>query len=128
VTASRAIELALEGDARLTFFHVVDAEFLRTAATDPLQLGFSTLVKMAMSAMLGFCDQALRRGIRAEVILREGNTCSELRRIAEETRAELLVMGSPEPGSDRNVFGMYEFDIFIAELDSAGDQCSIQVR
>jgi nucleotide-binding universal stress UspA family protein len=128
-TVSRAIDLALEGDARLTLFHVVDAEFLGAAATDPLQLGFSTLVKMAVSAMLGFCDQAQRRGVIAsEAIVREGNICSELRRLAEETEAELLVMGSPRPGSDRNVFGMEEFDMFLAELEFAGDSSSIQVR
>jgi nucleotide-binding universal stress UspA family protein len=128
-TASRAIDLALEDDARLTFFHVVDAEFLGTAATDPLHLGSSTLVEMAMSAMLGFCEQAQRRGvITAEAALRKGNTCSELRRLAEETEAERLVIGSPRQGSDRNVFGMDELDIFLAGLSFAGDLYIIQGR
>jgi hypothetical protein len=63
-----------------------------------------------------------------DFILREGDTRRELRQLAVETDADLMVLGQPRPDSDRNLFGCAEFHQFIAELDFGGDLRTIQVR
>jgi nucleotide-binding universal stress UspA family protein len=45
-TVTHAIELALEGGARLTFLHVMDAEFLQHATVGPLSVVYSELMEM----------------------------------------------------------------------------------
>ncbi len=45
-TVSRAINLALEGNTRLTFLHVMDAEFLQYATIGPLSVVYNELVEM----------------------------------------------------------------------------------
>jgi nucleotide-binding universal stress UspA family protein len=127
-TVSSAIDLALETGARLTFFHVVDAEFLGYTSIGPLSIAYHELLEMAEFAMRVLCDWAQRRGVvQADCILREGNIRNELRRLAVETHAEVMVMGRPRRDSGRNVFSPNQFKAFIAELDLGGDLRTVQI-
>ncbi|MFQ5421914.1 MAG: universal stress protein, partial [Anaerolineae bacterium] len=62
-TVSKAIALALTHQARLTFFHVLDAEFLNYATIGPLSVIYQELAEMGKFAMLILCDRAKRRGV-----------------------------------------------------------------
>jgi nucleotide-binding universal stress UspA family protein len=118
-TVTRAIDLALEGQARLTFFYAVDAEFKGQAAVGvPLTSVYRALVQMAEFSMLILCDRAERRGVEeVDYIIREGNSRRQLLELASETRADTLVMGWPVRGPGRPTFKVTEFESFVTALE-----------
>jgi nucleotide-binding universal stress UspA family protein len=127
-TVTRAIELALESGARLTFFHVMDAEFLEHATIGPLSVVYHELVEMGTFAMLILCDRAQRRGVaQVDYIVREGNIRKQLHQFSIETRAKMMVMGRPTRSPGHNVFKIDEFETFVAELEQEGNLRIVQV-
>ena len=117
-TVHKAIDLALDYSARLTFLHVLDAEFLEYATIGPLSVVYRELNEMGTFTMLILSDRALRRGIKVvDYVLPEGNIQNELISYAHETRAQLMVMGRPTRSPGRNVFKIDEFDTFVRELE-----------
>jgi len=127
-TVTRAINLALESRARLTFLHVMDAEFLQHATVGPLSVVYSELVEMGKFTMLILCDRAQRRGVaEVDYIVREGNIRERLLQFAIETQAEVLVMGRPTRSPGRNVFKGEELETFRAKLEEEGQIRVVQV-
>jgi len=122
-TVSKAIDLALEMDARLVFFHVVDAEFLGSSGFgQPLGLIYSELTEMSEFMMLVLKDRAERRGVKqVDVVIREGNVRKQLRQAAIETHARVMVMGRPTRSPGSNVFKSGEFEEFVKELEEVGE-------
>ena len=124
-TVTHAINTALETQARLTFFHVMNAEFVQHATIGPLSVVYRELVEMGNFAMLILCDRARRRGVtEVDFIIQEGNIQNNLRLLVSETKADLLVIGSPTRSPGSNEFKPNELDAFIAELSEQG---SIQI-
>ncbi|MCO5190950.1 MAG: universal stress protein [Anaerolineae bacterium] len=120
-TVTRAIELALEEDARLTFLHVMDAEFLQYAIVGPLSVVYTELVEMGNFAMMILCDRAQRRGVKeVDYVVREGNIRKQLLQFAFATQAKVLVMGGPTRSPGTNVFEAEELVAFMAELERVG--------
>ncbi len=129
-TVTHAIDLALEYDARLTFFHVMDAEFLGYSLPTMVTLKgvYKQLNEMGEFAMLILCDRATRRGVsRVDYRVREGNVRDNLRQLANETRAEILVMGCPVRSPGSNVFKPAEFDQFVADIERDVDLRVVKV-
>jgi nucleotide-binding universal stress UspA family protein len=121
-TVTHAVDLALETGARLTFFRVMDAEFLEHATVGPLSVVYHELSEMATFALLILCDRAQRRGVvQADCIVREGNIQKQLYQFMSETHADVLVMGRPTRSPGRNVFKPAELDLFVAELEREQD-------
>lgn len=118
-TVTQAINLALESGARLTFFRVLDAEFLNHATIGPLSVVYRELRELGQFTMLILADRAQRRGVEeVECIVREGNVHKQLREFAIETHADVLVMGRPMRSPGSNTFKPAEFDAYVAELQS----------
>jgi nucleotide-binding universal stress UspA family protein len=127
-TVSRAINMTLETGARLTFFHVMDAEFLEYSTVGPLSVVYRELTEMGKFAMLILCDRAQRRGVsQVDYILREGNIRRNLIQFAIETHATVMVMGRPTRSPGSNVFKIGEFEAFVAELEREGNLRVVQV-
>jgi nucleotide-binding universal stress UspA family protein len=127
-TVTRAVDLALEHQAPLTFLHVIDAEFLEHATVAPLSVVYKELVEMARFAMLILCDRAQRRGVRAvDYIVMEGNIRKQLRQFAIDTQADLMIMGAPTPGPGKNVFKQEELKQFIREMEQESNLRIIQI-
>jgi nucleotide-binding universal stress UspA family protein len=121
-TVTRAIDLALEYDARLTFFYAVDVEFLsRTTARGPLSVVYRELIEMSEFTMLILKDRAERRGV-AQVgsIIREGDVRTQLLDLVREVRPDLLVLGWPLRGAGHPRFKPAELEAFVAELEREG--------
>jgi nucleotide-binding universal stress UspA family protein len=118
-TVTHAIDLALESNARLTFFYVSDAEFQAQAAIgSPLAVVYQELTQMAEFSMLILCDRAERRGVeQVGYLIREGNLRKQLLEFAAETRADMFVMGWPMRGPGRPIFTPAEFESFAVELE-----------
>jgi nucleotide-binding universal stress UspA family protein len=127
-TVSQAIDLALEHGARLTFVHILDAEFLEYATIGPLSVVYRELNEMATFSMLILVDRAHRRGVeQVDYVLPEGSIRDELIRYVNETHAEMMVMGRPTRSPGRNVFKFTEFDNFVTGLEREGNLTIIKV-
>jgi nucleotide-binding universal stress UspA family protein len=127
-TVTRAIDLALEYGARLTFLHILDAEFLEYATIGPLSVVYHELNEMGTFTMLILSDRAQRRGVeQVDYVLVEGNIRDGLIRYAYETKAEMMVVGRPIRSPSRNVFKTAEFDDFVSELEQEGNLTIIKV-
>lgn len=123
-TVIRAIDLALEYDARLTFFHILDAEFLGAASLTmtPVRSIYQQLHEMGEFTMLILCDRASRRGVaRVDYKVQEGSIKQLLRQMAIETHADIMVMGRPVRSPGSNVFTKQDFDDFIKSLETDTD-------
>lgn len=122
-TVTKAIDLALEMDARLVFFHIIDAEFLnRSMMGTHLKVVYKALYDMADFAMEILKDRAERRGVKdVKTILREGNIVKQLRQAAIETQAKLLVIGHPIRSPGSNVFQNSALLKFADELADVGE-------
>jgi len=128
-TVTRAIDLALTHRAKLTFLHVVDAEFLEYATIGPLSVVYAELVEMARFAMMILCDRARRRGVsQVDYLVREGNIRKQLLEFALETHAEALVIGRPVRSPGNNVFRAAEFDPFADQLEQKGQLKIVRVH
>ncbi len=120
-TVTKAIDLALEYGARLTFVHVMDADFLGYATIGPLSVVYRELGEMGNFMMLILQDRAVRRGVEeAGYVLLEGNIRKKLQGFVRETDAELLVMGVPVRSPGSNVFNREKIEEFAAILRSEG--------
>ena len=121
-TVTRAVDLALETGAKLTFFHAMDAEFLGQAAIGRTLSGiYSELHEMGKFAMLILVDRAQRRGVEnVDYIMREGNIRKQLRQIAIETKAEIMIVGRPTRSPTSNVFKVDEIEAFAEGLAREG--------
>jgi len=127
-TVTQAINLALEYEARLTFLHVLDAEFLEYATIGPLSVVYRELNEMGTFTMLILTDRAERRGVEhVDYVLPEGDIRDELIRYANETRAEMMVIGRPMRSPGRNVFKIAEFDDFVTELEQEANLKIVKV-
>jgi nucleotide-binding universal stress UspA family protein len=121
-TVTHAVDLALETGARLTFFRVMDAEFLDHATVGPLSVVYRELSEMAKFALLILCDRAQRRGVaQVDCIVREGNIRKQLRQFLSESPVDVLVMGRPTRSPGSNVFKPPELERFAAELEREQD-------
>lgn len=127
-TVSRAIQLALDAGARLTFLHVMDAEFLQYAMIGPLSVVYNELMEMGTFTMMILRDRAQRRGVaEVDYVVREGNIRKQLVQFAIATHADVLVVGYPTRSPGRNVFEADEVDAFMAELQREAQIQVIQV-
>jgi nucleotide-binding universal stress UspA family protein len=122
-TVTRAIDLAVEHDARLTFFYAVDVEFLaRTTVRGPLSVVYRELMEMSEFAMLILKDRAERRGVaRVDSIIREGDVRTGLLDLVRELRPDVLLLGWPLRGAGRPRFKPEEVKALVAELEREGN-------
>jgi nucleotide-binding universal stress UspA family protein len=127
-TVSRAIVLALESGARLTFLHILDAEFLKNAPGGPLSVVYQELAGMGEFAMQILVERAQRRGVKeVDYLVREGNIHKQLYQCALETEADTIVIGQPKPRQGRNVFRPKEYQDLITHLEGEANLRVIQV-
>jgi hypothetical protein len=117
------VDLALEHDARLTFFYAVDVEFLaRTTIRGPLSVVYRELTEMSEFTMLILKDRAERRGVaQVDSIIREGDVRTQLLGLVGEVRPDVTVLGWPLRGANRPRFKPAEFRAFVAELEREGN-------
>lgn len=125
-TVTRAIELALANDARLTFFRVMDAEFLEHATVAPLSVIYRELENMAEFAIRILCDRAERKGVKdVDCLVRAGNIQRQIQEFVAEQHIDLVVMGQPVRSPGSNVFKPAAFDDFVADLEK---EASVRVE
>ncbi len=118
-TISRAIDLALEYNAKLTFVHAINAEFLKssTPAMMPLKTVYKQLHDMGNFAMMMLMDRAERRGVsQTDYRVREGNVREQLLLAVQELRPDILVIGKPTSLLGESVFKEQPLKEFIDQI------------
>jgi nucleotide-binding universal stress UspA family protein len=131
-TVSKAIDLAIEHQARLTFVHVNNADFLMSAG--PTMTSLPKVKKQIHSlgefTMLVLCDRAQRRGVEnVDYILREGRILPQILETLSEQRPDILVIGRPFE-TEAGIFSLKESDVenFIREVEENLDITVIPVE
>ena len=103
--------------SKLTFFHVLTAEFVEHALVGPLSVIYHELRQISEFMMMILCDQAQQRGVGdVDYVFREGDLRKQVRRFVIETNADILVVGAPTRSPGRNIFSRAQIETFIAEL------------
>lgn len=96
-SVNRAIELACEENARLTFLYVLDVEFLKCTMVGHTDMVFEELDKMGEFMMIRLCEFANERGcVSADYVIRHGNIREEIQNYLLEVQPDLLVLGRPQ--------------------------------
>jgi nucleotide-binding universal stress UspA family protein len=127
-TVTRAIDLAVESGAKLTFFHAINVEFLEHATVGPPRLLYQELREMATFMMMILVDRAQRRGVaEVDFVLREGDLRQQMLQFVGETDAEIMVVGRPVPGPGSDAFAPAELEAFITQLEQVGNLRVIRV-
>jgi len=127
-TVTKAIDLALEYKARLTFLHIMDAEFMQHATAALLSVIYQELKGMGEFTMMILKDRAQRRGVQeVDYVIREGNVIKQIRHFAVETHAEMMVVGEPKNRPGRNIFKAHEFEAFMDQLEQEANLTIIRV-
>ncbi len=121
-TVTKAIDLALEHQARLTFVHVTNLDFLgpATPAMTPISAVEKQIKELSEFTMVVLCDRAQRRGVQdVDFIVRQrGEIFQQLSQILSETRPDLLVIGKPiRKSTDPTSLEPDELSIFIQEVE-----------
>ncbi len=119
-TVTKAIDLALEHKARLTFIGITQADFIMSAAPTMISLKsvYKQLRNLSEFTMLILCDRAQRRGVQeVDFTIREGDFLSELYAYLAQARPDLLVMGKPaETSAEVSGFSASEYQEFTEKV------------
>jgi hypothetical protein len=120
-TVTQAIDLALEYQARLTFVHVNNVDFLISAGPTLTSL---PIVKKQMQSLSKFtmdvlCDRAQRRGVEnVDYILLEGRILPQIYTLLSELLPGLFIVGRPvEATESPSPLKPIEIDTFIQEVE-----------
>ncbi|MCZ7574686.1 MAG: universal stress protein [Ardenticatenaceae bacterium] len=125
-TVATAIDLARTTGLTLHFLYVVNLDFLERTSSSRVQTISTEMEQMGDFILMS--AQATRHGVtHVECLIREGDIRKQLRRIARETHANVMVMGRPVRSPGSNVFKPGEFAAFVAELEHIGDLRVVQV-
>jgi len=129
---TKAIDLALEHQARLTFVHVTSADFLVSAT--PTMLSHQTTLKqlrdLSEFTMMVLVDRATRRGVQnVDYLIRNGQILEQLRVVISEFKPNMVVIGKPISTltADRST-DADELNDFIQDIESQPDITIIPVE
>jgi nucleotide-binding universal stress UspA family protein len=128
-SVNRAIELACENDARLTFLYVLDVEFLRFTTVGHTEMVFDELDKMGEFMMIRLCEFANESGcVDADYAIRHGKIRQEIMSFLFETRADLLVLGRPQDASEEEAPPAFEDEGIVRFADEITQRTGAKVE
>jgi nucleotide-binding universal stress UspA family protein len=115
-TQDAAIALAKERGDTLLFLYVVDLHFLdKTAGAGVVDVE-REMTKMGQFLLLMARERAAEQGVVAETTYRRGEVREELKNVAREEGASLIVLG--RPADAESVFQLAGLEAFAAEIEN----------
>ena len=97
-SVNRAIEMACEASARLTFLYILDVEFMKHTPMGRTDIMFEELDKMGEFMMMRLCEHANEHGcVSADYIIRHGKLREAIQEYLLEAQPDLLILGRPTP-------------------------------
>ena len=116
-TQDAAIALAIEEDKPLVFLYVLDTHFLdRTRRAVRPDVVRQEMARMGEFLLAMAQERAKVRGIQAEVRIRYGEVCDEVKAAVEEEGAQLVILGRPVGAECR--FQIPGLETFAAQIEA----------
>lgn len=112
-TQDYAIKIAKERDVDILFLYVSNVEFLRNVAPVKYQDVQEELDKMGEFLLLMAQERAKAQGVAATAIVKSGIFKESLIEAAQETKASLIVLGTP---AKDNLLERQYLDDLVLEL------------
>ncbi|MBS1252950.1 MAG: hypothetical protein MAG451_01993 [Anaerolineales bacterium] len=114
---NRAIRLAKERDADLTFLFIADTEFLSHALVGPPSVIREQLRDMGEFIMATLQAKAAEAGVMADYAVCEGEVGEQIREYVQENDVDVLVMGQATEEDDASRFDSGTVSNFAAVLE-----------
>ncbi len=128
-SVNRAIELACNYDARLTFLYVLDVEFLKFTTVGHTEMVFDELDKMGEFMMIRLCEYAAQGGCaKADYAIRHGEIRREIMNYLMETQPDILVLGRPRDASEEEAPPAFEDEGILQFAEEIRRRTGVQVE
>jgi len=128
-SVNRAIELACETRARLTFLYVLDVEFMKHTTRGRTDLVYEELDKLGEFMMLRLCEYAHAGGCaHADYAIRHGKIREEIVAYLEEVHPDLLVLGRPGREGDEEAPPAFESETIVRFAEEITHRTTVRVE
>lgn len=114
-TQDKAIQMALEQDAKLIFLYVVDTRFIDKTSAPIVVDVEEEISKLGEFLLLMAKERAQQQGLDAETILREGKVRDELLKVIQEEDITLVVFG--KPAGESSVFDISGLETYARGIE-----------
>jgi nucleotide-binding universal stress UspA family protein len=117
-TVARAIDLAIETGAKLTFLFVADVDFLGYATVARVKVMLDELEETGQFTLTFVSKQANDRGVEdVDTLVRQGSIRDVVTEVVREIGATMVVLGRPMR-TPAGGFSKSDFDEFIEAIES----------
>jgi nucleotide-binding universal stress UspA family protein len=128
-SVNRAIEIACENRAWLTFLYILDVEFLKSTTVGHTEMVFEELDKLGEFMMIRLCEYANERGcVKADYAIRHGEVPEEIQAYLLKIRPDLLVLGRPQEDVDEGGPSAFESDGIVQFADDITEKTGVRVE
>jgi hypothetical protein len=128
-SVKRAIELACEHRARLTFLYILDVDFLKSTTVGHTEMVFEELDKLGEFMMIRLCEYANGRGcVTADYAIRHGELRDEIHAYLLQVRPTLLVLGRPQEDVDEGAPSAFESDAIVQFAKAVTENTGVKVE
>lgn len=127
-SVNRAIEMACENEAQLTFLYVLDLDFMKNTSMGRPDFVFDELDKMGEFMMIRLVEYAQEEGCEnADFIIRHGQIRDEIIAYLRETQPDLLVLGRPQQADMDEAPPAFEVDGITEFAQKVTEETGVQV-
>lgn len=128
-SVNRAIALACETGARLTFLYVLDVEFMKHTTLSRTDIVFDELDKLGEFMMMRLCEYANEGGCTlADYAIRHGKVREEICDYLLEAQPDLLVLGQPQHHKDEEAPPAFESDAIVKFAKEITETTGVKVE
>ena len=113
---TEAINLAKEQNDELAFLYVVDVNFLDKTAAPIVVDVENEISQMGDFLLLVAKERAVERGVNTSTISRRGRVRDEIKKVASEIEATLVVLGAPT--GEASAFELSSLKTFAKEIET----------
>ncbi|MEA3441557.1 MAG: universal stress protein [Chloroflexota bacterium] len=124
-TEERAIALAKERGDTLLFLYIVNMHFLDKTAAPIVVDVEDELSDMGEFLLLMAKERAEQQGVSAEIIIRKGEVRDEIKQVAIDEGADLVVLG--RPAGEESAFQLASLHAFAEEIEAETEAMAIIV-
>ena len=125
----RALELACEANARLTFLYILDVEFMKYTTLGRADVVFEELDKLGQFMMLRLCEYANQAGCtNVDYAIRHGTVKEEILAYLSEAWPDLLVLGRPRHAAEDETPSAFESDAIVRFAGELTQKTGVKVE
>ena len=117
-TINQAISTAIATKLPIYFLYVLNLDFLKKGSQSRTLTISEEMQELGEFILLAAQDQAVRQGVTAERVIREGHMVGdEIVDLCHEITADYVVLGRPREAAEQNVFTHEQLDQFGLHIE-----------